>query len=140
MPIGTAGIRNGAAALAMLVVLSMGVAACASGLGGRASPGEQDEEVVLQVSVRNDIVGGTSATVYIVPDEPGGRDLLGTVAPDTTERFRYRPTGSLPETYRLLAEFTAGEELVSNEFTPAGPVAVGWRLDYNSITVRTVGR
>lgn len=132
-------VRKGAAAVAAVVFVSLGIAACATGRGGSA-PSETDDDPVLRISVRNQVVGGTSASVYVVPVERGGRELLGTVAPDTTESFSYRPTAALAERYRLLAKFTAGQELISNPFTAEQSLVVGWRLQQNSITVRTLSR
>lgn len=119
--------------LRLLVVLVLvgcgGGAATQAGAEAGAAVAPAEGEVVVRV--QNNVIPPTSLTVWAVP-ETGVRRMLGVMQPSETKTFTFEP--SLPNTqYRLVAQATAGSELVSREFTFAGVSGVTWDMSLNVI-------
>lgn len=116
----------------MLLLLLVGVVGCAA--AGRGGAGGTQQGAVA-VEVRNNIIPGTSVTVWAAP-EVGVRSLVGTVSPSQTRVLRFSPTGAA-RTYRLVAETTGGDPVVSNPVVIDGAgTRVVWDLRANIATVR----
>lgn len=120
----------------LAAILSLGLAACASG-GGAAGedPGGEPEAAgdEVTVEIHNDVVPGSTIVVWIVP-ETGNRQRLGSIPPNGRNTFRYRPvTPSLD--HRLVAEVDGASDERSNPFTLVGVSRVRWEVsDRNVIT------
>ncbi len=102
------------------------LAACAA-----AVPGAADAELLIRV--QNNLVPPTSLTVWAVP-ATGTRQMLGTVDPSTTATLRFDPAPAAGQ-YRLMAETTAGTEIVSNPVVLSDAAVVQWDLSSNIATV-----
>ncbi len=113
----------------LLALLSLGLAACASGAGGRAGEVSAEAEPTgdqISVQITNDIVPGRTVVVWIVP-ETGGRRRLGSVPPNGRGSFNYLP-GARSMDYRLVAEVDGGGRETSYRFALVGVSGVRWEL------------
>lgn len=81
--------------------------------------------------MHNDLPLGQQATIYLV-HRIGRPDMLGTV-PDDTTGVLYLPAGGLTGTFRLLAQLTGRDDILSEPFNPAGLAAVTWSLGLNRL-------
>jgi hypothetical protein len=115
----------------MLALAVVSAGACASG-GGPAEDGEPGADG-FRVQIENDAVPPTALVVWIVP-RTGPREMLGTVDPGTNRTFGVEARLA-PDRYRLVAETTAGAEIVSRPFTVTDDVSgLTWDLGVNSVT------
>jgi len=121
----------------LLALLSLGLAACASGAGGRAGEVSADAEPTgdqISVQVTNDILPGRTVVVWMVP-ETGSRRRLGSVSPNARGSFNYLP-GARSMDYRLVAEVDGGGRETSLRFTLVGISGIRW--DVSDPNVRLV--
>lgn len=121
--------RIGGALLTIFALLGLGSCAAAGTAGG----GEGDTVVVVE----NNLIPATSLSVYAVPDA-GVRRLVGIVNPSATATLRFNPTATAGQ-YRLLAETTAGAELVSNPITFSPGATIEWDVSANIARVVNPG-
>lgn len=112
--------------IAAATILVLGACATAGGAGG--------EETVVDIEVENTLSPPVSVTIWIVP-ELDPRELLGTVGPGEAEAFSY--TAGAAGRYRLVAETTAGGDLLSRRFAIPGDVeTVSWNMSTNTVHVQ----
>ena len=109
----------------MLVLVAVGVAACASTSAG----GEGSTTLV----VNNDLIPPSVLTIYAVP-ETGIRTRVGTVASSETVSLNFNPSGAGLQ-YRFLAETVGGNDIVSNPVTFSRGATIRWDLSANIATV-----
>lgn len=116
-----------------LLALSLSfLPACATG-AMEAEPGAVGEDEVI-IRVNNNLIPPAAITVSIVPDI-GVQQLLGAATPSETATFEYEAAAAVGQ-YRLVAEPTGGQPLVSREFTLTDDDAVvEWDLNLNTIRV-----
>lgn len=113
----------------LLALLSLGLAACASGAGGPAGEVSAEAEPTgdrISVQVNNDLVPGQTVVVWMVP-ETGSRRRLGSIPPNGRGRFNYLP-GIRSMDYRLVAEIDGGGQETSIRFALVGISGVRWNL------------
>lgn len=118
--------------LSLLAVLAL--SACAGRAGAEAAEMTVPEGHAM-IRVQNNTIPPTTLTVWAVP-ETGARTRLGVLRPSATETFHFEPIGAGTR-YRLVAETTAGADLVSREFSLTGTAGVLW--DVNANIVRPIG-
>ncbi|MFW6331377.1 MAG: hypothetical protein ACOC3J_06595 [Gemmatimonadota bacterium] len=107
--------------------------AAAVAFGACATTGGAGEVDAITVEVENTLVPPAALTVYIVP-EGGVRERLGSVSPNATENFTFRP--GTASRYQFVAETAGGADLVSNPFTIPGDAQwVTWDLAANLVSV-----
>ncbi len=113
----------------LLALLSLGLAACASGAGGRAEEVSAEAEPTgdqISVQVTNDIVPGQTVVVWMVP-ETGSRRRLGSIPPNARGSFNYLP-GARSMDHRLVAEGDGRGRETSIRFRLVGISGVRWAL------------
>lgn len=118
-----------------LVLVLASSAACASA----PTDAEQDAEADVVVRVQNNQIPPTAVTVSVIEPGAGEDTLLGTVAPNQSEDFRYDPADFRTGTFRLRATGTAGEEILSEPFTLTAATAVEWDVVNDDVDVITSG-
>ncbi len=113
----------------LLALLSLGLAACASGAGGPAGEVSAEAEPTgdqISVQVTNDVMPGRTVVVWMVP-ETGSRRRLGSVPPNGRGSFNYLPVARSGE-YRLVAEVDGRARETSIQFRLVGVSGVRWNL------------
>jgi hypothetical protein len=91
---------------------------------------------MVEVEVNNDLPVRTPLTIYILSDV-GNRQLIGSVAPGSTSRLRFRAT-TITGNYRFVARVssqTQGDYLVSNSVALTGGETVSWEIRNNVLLV-----
>jgi len=121
-------IRRFLPIFASLVLL--GVAGC---FLPRSSSNPMEGPQRMLVRVQNNLQPPKAISVYIHPAQ-GGRTLLGSVSPSSTDTFEYEPEG-VSSAYRLTARTSAGRSLVSNQFEMTGRDGAEWSLWENHVTL-----
>ena len=120
----------------LLALLSLGLAACASGAGGPAGEVSAEPEPTgdrISVQVNNDILPGRTVVVWLVP-ETGSRRRLGSIPPNGRGSFNYLP-GIRSMDYRLVAEKDGGGRETSTQFALVGVSGVRWNLRDPNVTL-----
>lgn len=113
----------------LIALLSVGLAACASGAGGPAGEVSAEAEPAsdrISIQVTNDLMPGRTVVVWMVP-ETGSRRRLGSVPPNGRGSFNYLP-GIRSMDYRLVAEKDGGGRETSIRFALVGISGVRWQL------------
>ncbi|HEV7586961.1 MAG TPA: hypothetical protein VGO40_02430 [Longimicrobium sp.] len=90
----------------------------------------------VEVEVNNDLPLRTPLTIYVLSDV-GNRQLLGSVAPGSTSRLRFR-AAAITGNYRFVARVasqTQGDYLVSNPVALTGGETVSWEIRNNVLLV-----
>jgi hypothetical protein len=116
-----------------LVLLLLGLGACAS--AGGSGDGGAEESTTLVVD--NNVVTPSTLTVYAVP-EVGTRTFVSTVTPGARATLRFDPVGTLGR-YRFVAETAGGSEVVSNPVSFSPGATIRWNLSANLSTVAEPG-
>lgn len=116
---------------ALLVLMLALLPACAAG-GAAAADAELGANAAA-VRVNNNLIPPTSLTVWAVP-QTGTRSLLGNVNPNGTATLGWDAVRVGGE-FRLLAQTTAGQEIVSRPFYFDGSGVVEWSLQTNTVRV-----
>ncbi|MEW5930510.1 MAG: hypothetical protein AB1941_23875 [Gemmatimonadota bacterium] len=127
--------RTPTALIAAPVVLLIALGGCAPATppAATAAPGAAAAvaEGAKVVRVQNNLIPPSSLTVYAVP-QTGVRQMLGVLQPSEAKTFTFEPA-AIGE-YRLVAQATAGSEIVSRDFTFAGTRGVTWDMNSNVIS------
>ena len=113
----------------LLALLSLGLAACASGAGGPAGEVSAEAEPTgdqISIQVVNDLVPGQTVVVWMVP-ETGSRRRLGSIPPNGRGSFNYLP-GVRSMDHRLVAEVNQRAGETSIRFRLVGISGVQWNL------------
>ena len=120
----------------------LAVTGCASGGSGGPSgggeaavaPGVEGNRV--SIAINNDIMPGSTVTVFIVP-EVGSRRRLGTLGSITRRTFTYSVTERNMD-YRLVADVSGARNRESLPFTLVGVAEVQWAV--SNSTARLIRR
>lgn len=127
----------------LLAVLSIGLAACASGGPGSGEPGAAAGDVgaaaasdQITIEVQNDVVPGTTVVLWIVP-ETGSRRRLGSLEPNARQTLRYTPAARDMD-HHLVAEKSGGGEESSNRFSLVGVSGLSWTVSNPNVTLTRV--
>lgn len=100
---------------------------CASGgSGGEAAVVPDGGENRVSIAINNDIMPGTTVTVFIVP-EVGSRRRLGSLGSITRRTFTYSVIDRSLD-YRLVAEVDGARDRESLPFTLIGVTGVQWAV------------
>jgi hypothetical protein len=99
--------------------------ACASSAEGRRT--------AVVIDVVNDMIPGSTITVYLVP-QTGIERMLGTVIPGSRQELRYQGLPPVGE-HRLMARTTGGARIVSNTIIMDGVSGLEWSLASNLVRV-----
>jgi hypothetical protein len=121
------GLRRSAVAVAMALMTSAFMGACASGHSNRGA----NQQIIVHLT--NDLAPPSDVTVYaITPD--GTRRLLGDVPPNK-DRVLKVPTDIFPGTsFRLIAERTGGRAVASQPITSTTALSmIDWDLQTNAM-------
>ena len=115
----------------LIASFCMALTACAG--GGSGGPGGGGEAAVpgadenrVSVAINNDIMPGTTVTVFMVP-EVGSRRRLGSLGSITRRTFTYSVTERNMD-YRLVAEVSGARNRQSLPFTLVGVTGVQWAV------------
>lgn len=121
----TLGLRRCALAAAIVGL----VAGCASAGSGRT----EGPTVPVEVVVNNNLLLPTDITVYAVT-ESGHRTLLGSVPPQATRSFTFKPV-SFSELYRLMATRALRRDVRSQVFSVVSDMTgrITWTMVPNII-------
>ena len=109
----------------LVLGISAGGAACAS------SPEARRTAVVIDVV--NDLIPGSTLTVYLVP-QAGIERMLGTVLPSGRQQLRYQGLPPVGE-HRLMARTTGGGRILSNVIVMDGVNGLEWSVGTNLVRV-----
>jgi hypothetical protein len=113
-------------ALAGWLILTAGLlSACASSPEGRRT--------AVVIDVVNDMIPGSTITVYLVP-QTGIERMLGTVIPSGRQQLRYQGLPPVGE-HRLMARTTSGARIVSNTLVMDGVTGLEWNLASNLVRI-----
>ena len=121
------GLRRSAVAVAMALLSTAFMGACASSHSHRGA----NEQIIVHLT--NDLAPPSDVTVYaITPD--GTRRLLGSVPPNK-DRVLKVPADIFPGTnFRIVAERTGGRAVVSQPITSTTAVGIiDWDLQTNAM-------
>jgi hypothetical protein len=121
------GSRHFAAAVAMALMMTVSMGACASGHSHRGA----NQQIIVHLT--NDLAPPSDVTVYaITPD--GTRRLLGDVPPNK-DRVLKVPADIFPGTdFRLIAERTGGRAVASQPITSTSALGmIDWDLQTNAM-------
>ena len=120
-------LRRSVVAVAMAVMTTALVGACASGHSHRGA----NQEIIVHLT--NDLTPPSDVTVFaITPD--GTRRLLGNVPPNKDEVLKV-PADIFPGTdFRLIAERTGGRAVASQPITSTSALGmIDWDLQTNAM-------
>lgn len=117
-----------------VALLTLGLAACATGSAGEAEAGAEATGDEIRVEIVNDLVPSASVAVWIVP-ETGSRRRLGSVTANGRQTFTYLPTVRSMD-HRLVADVSGGGTETSQRFSLQGVGTVSWSVSNPNVMVR----
>jgi hypothetical protein len=116
----------------MLAAAIAAAAACSP----KQHPKDVEMSPAVQLEIVNDLNPPDLVTITI-RSQSGARQMLGSVSPGQTARFKFHPTNA-SETFTLVFQRLSGgatDTRVSTPFTLANAVGARWTLDSNTMQI-----